>query len=888
MAIVRYAGNRMTGVSSDTKPSSNLITGTTFHETNTDDLYIWDGDSWNIVAGDSVAQTLSNKTLTAPVLNGALSGTSFLDEDDLNSDSATAVASQQSIKAYVTAQVSGTTHAFKNLVVSGQDNIVADSYADTLTIVAGSGMVITNNASTDTITFTVSGITSVGALNSGSITSGFGAIDTGSSNITTTGTISAGTLVVTGTTTTVNSTTMTVVDPLIHLQTASGGGNLSSDTNKDVGIVMEYHNGSAAKEAFLGWDDSAGKLTFVPDASITSEVVSGSVGTIVANLEGNVTGNVTGSAGSATGNAATATALATARTIGGTSFDGTANIAVALSTEATNVTASANNSTDETVYPTFVDGATGTQGIETDTGFTYNPSSGVITATQFTGAVSGNATTATTLATARTIGGTSFDGSANIAVALAATATALATARTIGGVSFDGTANINLPGVNSAGNQDTTGTATNATHVTVADNESTNENNLITFIENASATGNVGLESDGDFHYNPSTGTVTATTFAGALTGNATTATTLATARTIGGTSFDGSANIAVALAATATTLATARTIGGTSFDGSANIVPATITVADTTDTSSYVALFESATGDLAPKTDAGITYNAGTGMLTATGFTGPLTGTASTATVATTVTTAVDTTDDSTAYVLLANAASGDQAVKTHAKITFDTQYGILNGINEIRVEDAGSDSYGDPSFCFAGDATTGIGRLSTGAMYMSVAAREICTMHYTSDFGRFMKFEQKTGGNHQSICFDSVINVDHKSNGISMEVTVGAAGLGFMDCAYVDTAGKFASADASATGTMPVVAFHPHGTKTEDEVTRVIIQGIIRDDTWNWTIGGRLYVSETTGDLTQTAPSDDGDFIQVVGIALTADSIYFNPSLTTIESAG
>ena len=55
-------------------------------------------------------------------------------------------------------------------------------------------------------------------------------------------------------------------------------------------------------------------------------------------------------------------------------------------------------------------------------------------------------------------------------------------------------------------------------------------------------------------------------------TGNAATATTLETARTIGGTSFDGSANIAVGLAATATTLATARTIHGVSFDGSANI----------------------------------------------------------------------------------------------------------------------------------------------------------------------------------------------------------------------------------------------------------------------------------------------------------------------------
>jgi len=58
-------------------------------------------------------------------------------------------------------------------------------------------------------------------------------------------------------------------------------------------------------------------------------------------------------------------------------------------------------------------------------------------------------------------------------------------------------------------------TATNANHVSVADNENTNEENLIPFIEDTSATGNVGLESDGDFAYNPSTGTVTATIFKG-------------------------------------------------------------------------------------------------------------------------------------------------------------------------------------------------------------------------------------------------------------------------------------------------------------------------------------------------------------------------------------
>ena len=77
-------------------------------------------------------------------------------------------------------------------------------------------------------------------------------------------------------------------------------------------------------------------------------------------------------------------------------------------------------------------------------------------------------------------------------------------------------------------------TATNATHVVLTDNESTNENNLVPFIEDASSTGNVGLESDGDFHYNPSTGTVTATAFAGNVTGNVT-GNTSGTAATVTG-----------------------------------------------------------------------------------------------------------------------------------------------------------------------------------------------------------------------------------------------------------------------------------------------------------------------------------------------------------------
>ena len=281
---------------------------------------------------------------------------------------------------------------------------------------------------------------------------------------------------------------------------------------------------------------------------------------------------------------------------------------------------------------------------------------------------------------------------------------------------------------------------------------------------------------------------------------------------------------------------------------------------------------------------DDGVTIHTGTVI-------GNLTGTA---TVASTVTTVVDDTDDSAAYLAIVNAATGNQAVKTHGDALYDTQYGILYGLNEIRVDNASSNSAGDPGFCFNSDGSSGYGRYDTGETFMSVAAREIFTMFYTSDFGRYMKFEQKSGGNHQTICFDTVIDDDHKVNGITLEGEVGTGGAGFMELVYIkhesgeDPTGRFCKALATGTGTMPAVGLNYTAAKSAGDTTRILIQGIARDDSWAWTPGGRIYVGETAGALTQTAPSDDGDFIQVVGIALTADSIYFAPELTTIESSG
>ena len=292
-------------------------------------------------------------------------------------------------------------------------------------------------------------ITSVGALDAGSITSGFTSIDVGSGAITTTGTITAGNLTVNGTTTTVNSTTVTIDDPIFTLGGDSAPG---SDDNKDRGIEFRWHNGSAAKVGFFGYDDSAGKFTFIPDATNNSEVFSGTAGTIVANLEGNASGTaatVTGAAQSAITSLGTLTTLTVdnviinGTTIGHTSdtdlitlADGVATVAGEL--DATSLDISGDADIDGTLEADAitVDGTALNEYIADTVGamVTSNTQSGITVAYQeadntldFTVGTlnqdtTGNAATATALESGRTIGMTgdvvwtsaSFDGSGNV------------------------------------------------------------------------------------------------------------------------------------------------------------------------------------------------------------------------------------------------------------------------------------------------------------------------------------------------------------------------------------------------------------------------------------------------------------------------------------------
>ena len=117
--------------------------------------------------------------------------------------------------------------------------------------------------------------------------------------------------------------------------------------------------------------DSAGVLTLDSGAAINIEPATGSA--ILLD------GTISVDAGVVTG----ATSITSTAFVGDITGDVTGNADTA--TVGTSVTVTANNSADETTYIAFVDGVSGTQGIESDTGLTYNPSTNTVTATIFSG-----------------------------------------------------------------------------------------------------------------------------------------------------------------------------------------------------------------------------------------------------------------------------------------------------------------------------------------------------------------------------------------------------------------------------------------------------------------------------------------------------------------------
>ena len=229
------------------------VEGQIYYDTGDDTVYFRNATAWVNIAGD-----ISGVTASTGLSGGGTSG----------------VVSIALADTAVTAAAYGSATAVATFTVDAQGR---------LTAAAATTIAIPSTAVTD---FTeavqdVAGALVAGTANEVSVSydDAAGTLTIGQPDDVTVGGVLTvtGNLVVNGTTTTINSTTTTVDDPIFTL-----GGDVApaSDDDKDRGIEFRYHTGSAAKVGYFGYDDSTGFFTFIPDATNTSEVFSGTQGTI--------------------------------------------------------------------------------------------------------------------------------------------------------------------------------------------------------------------------------------------------------------------------------------------------------------------------------------------------------------------------------------------------------------------------------------------------------------------------------------------------------------------------------------------------------------------------------------------------------------------------------
>ena len=277
------------------------INGNTIVSTDTNgDVNITPNGTGDVVVSTIEVSDLTSGRIVTAGTSGALEDSSTLLWDGTDLTAGSAIISDLTDNRVVIAGTSGALEDDANFTFNGSIlaltaamDITGDLDVDNINI-NGNAITSTDTNGAVTVTPNGTGTIDLGAAatvvnvngTTGSSGTGLGAlvVDGGvgiAQNLNVGGNIVvAGNLTVEGTTTTVDSVTTQVVDPIFQIGGGAGGAELTADDDKDRGMSAKYHTGSAEQTAFWGFDDSTGKWTFVPDATITSEVVSGSVGAI--------------------------------------------------------------------------------------------------------------------------------------------------------------------------------------------------------------------------------------------------------------------------------------------------------------------------------------------------------------------------------------------------------------------------------------------------------------------------------------------------------------------------------------------------------------------------------------------------------------------------------
>jgi len=613
----------------------------------------------------------------------------------------------------------GTAFSFTTISVAGQDSVVAELNNDTLTLIAGTNVSITTNATNDSITINATGD---------------GKVNTGTANRLAYYSASNNVVSATGAGLAWNNTssTLTVTNIVSDNITSNtlGTPTLSSATDiilNPTGEVRVSSKKITELATPTAANDAANK-TYVDTRTFNLGSTIVTIGSTASTLSGLTSVSAGSFTGTLTGNADSSTVAST----------------VSLTNTATNAVH----------YITFVDSTTGNENIRTDIDLSYNPSSNVLTAGTFSGsgaslnsipnsALVNNSitfgstsavlgTTVGTITGMTSIGSTTFVGALNGNASTASTAAVanqvsiLASSTTnstfyplfaqsssgndqprsdinltynpgtnvLTAVTFAGNLTGNVTG-NVTGNADT---ASVATTVELTATNTANATHFITFVD--AATGNENLRTDSTLTFNPNTNTLSTSTFAGNLTGNADTATTATNATNV------------------------------------------TLVATNTPVSASYFPVFVSAaTGNEPVRTDTGLTYNPNTNTLTTTTFVGNLTGNASTATTAGTVTTAAQPNITSVG-TLAALSVSGTTAISTILEKATVNAAAVPSNLNFDALTSAvlyyTIDATTSWTINFRGNLSTSLNTtMSTGqSITLALLAKQGSTPYYPTDF--------------------------------------------------------------------------------------------------------------------------------------------------------
>jgi len=465
------------------------------------DLYVdgvayLDGINFNGTAITSTAAELNildGVTATATELN-LLDGVTSTTAELNILDGVTATAAEINALDGITSTVSELN------IVDGDTSATSTTLADADRVVVNDNGTMVQVALTDFETYfesaldTLSNVTTVGALNAGSITSGFGAIDNGSSAITTTGTVTYGSLSDGTITITAfvdeddmssNSATLVPTQQSVKayvdtqltaedLDVTTDSGTIAIDLDSETltigGTSNEIETSATGNAVTIGIPAAAQITTSLGIGGGSTNGVQISQGAIsiknggtqsyidfycessnahYARLQAPAHGSFSGNptitlpatagtlaltSGDITGNAATATALATARTIHGVSFDGTANIDLTEVVQDT-VGAMFSSNTETGIAATYEDG---------DGTIDLVIGSGVITNAMLAGSIANSKLANSSI--------TVSDGSNSTATALGGTITFAGTSNEVEVAESSGTVTVGLPSNVTIGN----------------------------------------------------------------------------------------------------------------------------------------------------------------------------------------------------------------------------------------------------------------------------------------------------------------------------------------------------------------------------------------------------------------------------------------------------